>query len=125
MRTKIKVNKFAKIESADVYLDEFLLFVGDNNSGKTLLMELIYGIVELIRKWKADYSNVKIVETEYVKYIRFAKEWYKDVESKINLYLKENKEKFLVDNFNNDSLNASTEPLESALNTRFNSFKFS
>ena len=31
----------------------------------------------------------------------------------------------LVDNFNNDSLNASTEPLESALNTRFNSFKFS
>lgn len=101
MRTKIKVNKFAKIESADVYLDEFLLFVGDNNSGKTLLMELIYGIVELIRKWKADYSNVKIVETEYVKYIRFAKEWYKDVESKINLYLKENKEKFLVDNFNN------------------------
>ena len=74
MRTKIKVNKFAKIESADVYLDEFLLFVGDNNSGKTLLMELIYGIVELIRKWKADYSNVKIVETEYVKYIRFAKE---------------------------------------------------
>ena len=101
MRTKIKVNKFAKIESADVYLDEFLLFVGDNSSGKTLLMELIYGIVELIRKWKADYSNVKIVETEYVKYIRFAKEWYKDVESKINLYLKENKEKFLVDNFNN------------------------
>lgn len=101
MRTKIKVNKFAKIESADVYLDEFLLFVGDNNSGKTLLMELIYGIVELIRKWKADYSNVKIVETEYVRYIRFAKEWYKDVESKINLYLKENKEKFLVDNFNN------------------------
>lgn len=101
MRTKIKVNKFAKIESADVYLDEFLLFVGDNNSGKTLLMELIYGIVELIRKWKADYCNVKIVETEYVKYIRFAKEWYKDVESKINLYLKENKEKFLVDNFNN------------------------
>jgi len=101
LRTKIKVNKFAKIESADVYLDEFLLFVGDNNSGKTLLMELIYGIVELIRKWKADYSNVKIVETEYVKYIRFAKEWYKDVESKINLYLKENKEKFLVDNFNN------------------------
>ena len=94
MRTKIKVNKFAKIESADVYLDEFLLFVGDNNSGKTLLMELIYGIVELIRKWKADYSNVKIVETEYVKYIRFAKEWYKDVESKINLYLKENKDFF-------------------------------
>lgn len=99
MRTKIEVNEFAKIERADVYLDDFLLFVGDNNSGKTLLMELIYGIVDLIQKWKADYSNVKMTETEYVKYIRFDQEWYKEVENKINLYLKENKYKFIIDNF--------------------------
>ena len=64
MRTKIEVNKFARIENATIYLDEFLLFVGDNNSGKTLLMELLYAIVELIQKWKADYSNVKMTETE-------------------------------------------------------------
>lgn len=99
MRTKIEVNKFAKIERADVYLDDFLLFVGDNNSGKTLLMELIYGIVDLIQKWKADYSNVKMTENEYVEYIRFDQEWYKVVENKINLYLKENKDKFVIDNF--------------------------
>lgn len=99
MRTKIEVNKFARIENATIYLDEFLLFVGDNNSGKTLLMELLYAIVELIQKWKADYSNVKMTETEYVKYIRFDQNWYKDVENKINSYLEENKDKFIIDNF--------------------------
>lgn len=107
MRTKIKVKNFAKIEKGTIYLDDFLLFVGDNNSGKTLLMELLYAIVELIRKWKADCSNVKMTETEYVKYIRFDQNWYKEVEKKINLYLKENKEKFVLDNFK------SSIPLES------------
>ena len=101
MRTKIIVNNFAKIESGTVYLDDFLLFVGDNNSGKTLLMELMYSIVELMRKWEADCSNVKMTETEYVKYIRFDQEWYKDIEKRINSYLKENKEKFIIDNFKN------------------------
>ena len=99
MRTRIEVSKFAKIEKADIYLDELLLFVGDNNSGKTLLMELIYGIVDLIQKWSADCDNVKRTETEYVKYIRFDQEWYKSVENKINLYLENNKDKFIIDNF--------------------------
>ena len=44
------MNKFAKIDNASIYLDEFLLFVGDNNSGKTLLMELLYGVVDLSGK---------------------------------------------------------------------------
>ena len=99
MRTKIKVKEFARIESGIVYLDDFLLFVGDNNSGKTLLMELIYGIVELMRSWKADWNNVKMTEREDVKFVRFDQEWYKDVEDKINLYLKENKENFIIENF--------------------------
>lgn len=99
MRTKIEVSKFAKIDRASVYLDDFLLFVGDNNSGKTLLMELIYGIVELIQVWTADYSNVKMTQRDYVRYIRFDQEWYKDIENKINLYLKENKDEFIKDNF--------------------------
>ena len=99
MRTKIKVKEFARIESGIVYLDDFLLFVGDNNSGKTLLMELIYGIVELMRRWKADWNNVKMTERENVKFVRFDQEWYKDVEDKINLYLKENKENFIIENF--------------------------
>ena len=31
MRTKIKVQNFAKIEYAEIYVDDFVLFVGDNN----------------------------------------------------------------------------------------------
>lgn len=34
MRTKIEVKEFAKIDSASVYLDEFLLFVGDNKKSE-------------------------------------------------------------------------------------------
>lgn len=101
MRTKIEVNNFAKIESASIYLDDLLLFVGDNNSGKTLLMELIYGIVNLICKWEADFSTARITETENVRYIRFDKEWYNNVENKINTYLQNQKEEFIVDIFSN------------------------
>ena len=93
------MNKFAKIDNASIYLDEFLLFVGDNNSGKTLLMELLYGVVDLIKKWKAECTNVKRTEREDIKYIRFDQEWYKDVENKINIYLKENKDEFIINNF--------------------------
>ena len=45
MRVKLEVRNFAKIEFEEIYLDDFVLFVGDNNSGKTLTMELIYGVV--------------------------------------------------------------------------------
>lgn len=99
LRTKIKVQNFAKIEHAEIYLDDLVLFVGDNNSGKTLLMELIYGIIQFIQNWKADCSVVKMMEAEYVKYIRFDQKWYLDVENKINSYLKEHKNQFVVDTF--------------------------
>lgn len=112
MRIKIEIEHLAKVESATIYLDDFLLFVGDNNSGKTLLMELIYGIVNLIGKWEADCSRARITERENVRYIRFDEEWYKTVENEINSYLQSNKEKFVLKNF------SSLIPLES-VNIRF------
>ena len=99
MRVKIEVNQFAKIDEATVYLEEFLLFVGDNNSGKTLLMELIYGIVKLIREWDADSSKAKTIERPGMKQYSFAREWFKDTENKINLNLQDYKEKFILDIF--------------------------
>ena len=112
MRIKIEVNHLAKVESATIYLDEFLLFVGDNNSGKTLLMELIYGIVNLICKWEADCSKARISERENVRYIRFDEKWYGAVENEINVYLQNNKEKFILNSF------SSLIPLES-VNIKF------
>ncbi len=101
MRIKVEVNQLAKVESATIYLDEFLLFVGDNNSGKTLLMELIYGIVNLICQWKVDCGKARISERENVRYIRFDEGWYESVEDEINLYLQNNKEEFILTSFSN------------------------
>ena len=99
LRVKVEVNQFAKIDEAAVYLDEFLLFVGDNNSGKTLLMELIYGIVKLICEWDADSSKAKMTERLGMKQYGFAQEWFKDTEDRINLYLHDYKEKFIMETF--------------------------
>ena len=40
------VKNFAKIESAKVNIDNYTLLVGQNNSGKTFLMQLIQGVSE-------------------------------------------------------------------------------
>lgn len=42
------VKNFAKIESAKVNIDNYTLLVGQNNSGKTFLMQLIQGVSEKI-----------------------------------------------------------------------------
>lgn len=41
------VRKFAKIESASVKISPLICFVGDNNSGKSYLMSLLWGILAL------------------------------------------------------------------------------
>lgn len=46
---KLNVENFGKIKSASVELNGYSIFVGDNNSGKTYLMQLIYGVVESLR----------------------------------------------------------------------------
>ena len=101
MRVKVEVKNLAKVETAAIYLDDLVLFVGDNNSGKTLLMELIYGIVNLLCKWEADFRGAKITEREEIRYVRFDEEWCKDVENRINTYLQSQKERFVMENFSN------------------------
>ena len=46
---KLNVENFGKIKSASVNLDGYSIFVGDNNSGKTYLMQLIYGVFDAVR----------------------------------------------------------------------------
>lgn len=101
MRTKIEISKLAKIVSASIYLDDFLLFVGDNNSGKTLLMELLYGIIDLVSKWKNNCNKARITEQDNVKYIQFANDWFRNVEDELNRYLHINKEQFVLNSFFN------------------------
>lgn len=46
MQIWLGVKDFAKIEDAKVHLGEYVLFVGQNNCGKTFLMQLIQGVLE-------------------------------------------------------------------------------
>lgn len=48
MRLYFCVKNFAKIEEARVNINNFTVFIGSNNSGKTKLMELIYGVLHRI-----------------------------------------------------------------------------
>lgn len=99
MGIRVDVRKFAKIERASVKTGDFSLFVGDNNSGKTLMMELIYGIINRISDWKAEIGCAKITEMEDITYIRFSREWFAEIESSINSYLRDDKRRFLLECF--------------------------
>lgn len=44
---KISIKDFGKISSADIDLSKFTVFLGDNNSGKSYLMSLIYGLLNI------------------------------------------------------------------------------
>lgn len=47
---KLIVENFGKIESAEIDMNKMMLFVGDNNSGKSYLASLIYGLYGLMSK---------------------------------------------------------------------------
>ncbi len=96
---RVDVRKFAKIEEASIKTEDFTLFVGDNNSGKTLMMELMYGIVNTISNWNAEVGCAKITEMEDITYIRFSAEWFAEIESSVNSYLRDNKRSFLLECF--------------------------
>jgi len=45
MKIIFSVEKFGKIKEANIDISNYTVFVGDNNTGKTMLMQLIYGIL--------------------------------------------------------------------------------
>ncbi len=47
MGWKLRVSGYGKIESAEIEMAPLTLFVGDNNSGKSYLMSLLWGIRNL------------------------------------------------------------------------------
>ena len=53
---RLVLEKFGKIEKADIEISPFTLFIGDNNSGKSYLMSMIYGIMQI----KLDINDYSI-----------------------------------------------------------------
>lgn len=60
MKVFVYVKKFGKIKEAKIDISDFTVFVGDNNSGKTYMMQLIYGILNSIEHVKEFKSNFLI-----------------------------------------------------------------
>lgn len=48
-RWTLHVKNFGKVKEADIEISPLMLFVGDNNSGKSYLMSLLWGILTVGR----------------------------------------------------------------------------
>lgn len=93
------IKNFGKVESADISLSNLVVLVGNNNSGKTMVMQLIYGIRKEL--WNFPVSAIRAKESELngQRLIRCDKDWFGEVELQINKYLDENKSLIIGDIF--------------------------
>ncbi|MEI0490368.1 AAA family ATPase [Brachyspira pulli] len=109
------VKNFAKIKEAKIELSPFTLFIGDNNSGKSYLMTLVYGlirymstIINIIFKNEKDiekleeYKKVKSIIESYINNLDSNKEVelpFEEVEIFIKLF------NLLLNKYSNEVIN--------------------
>lgn len=114
-RWTVHVRNFGKIEEASVEVAPLTLLVGDNNSGKSYMMTLIYGLLTMdffFGDYKIDenstaYKNCRKVVEEMIageKNIEYCMtaDKVKNFEKLINEILEKNKGKFLRELFNKE-----------------------
>ncbi len=95
----ILIKNFGKVEAADIALNELVVFVGNNNSGKTMVMQLIYGIWEELRYFPVTISGAKKSDLNGQSLIRCDQDWFKEIEVQINEYLASHKSHITEDIF--------------------------
>ena len=113
---KLIVEDFGKIKSAEIEVAPLTLFVGDNNSGKSYLLSLIWGIKNLGIETFLNYSQIEKKElidwmTEKITTVmttgscKFSLETVEDMfEEVLNDQLKKEKEEFVKRIFNSDKV---------------------
>ena len=97
MEIYINVKNFGKIKEARVNIGNFTVFVGNNNSGKTQLMELIYAI---IKSASERFPRVALPQIEHIDGYHVGKEQIQELNLWINDYLKENITNIIEKTFN-------------------------
>lgn len=80
--SKLIIKNFGKIKEAEIELSNFILFIGDNNSGKSYLMTLIYGLM----KYSKSIADIMFQNKEFI----YSLEEYKRIQSIIDKYIKIN-----------------------------------
>lgn len=96
MEIYINVKNFGKIKEARVNIGNFTVFVGNNNSGKTQLMELIYGII----KFASERSpRVTLQNMEHIDGYHVGEEEIRELNEWLNECLRKNKENIVENTF--------------------------
>lgn len=118
MSYQVNVEKFGKIEKAKVEVSPLTFFVGDNNSGKSYLLTLLWGLKsdKMVRVLtrnieKIDKKYYQHVYDKIKKFLREAKQTYEEIsfeisefEALINQLLLENRNMFVRKLFNSESM---------------------
>lgn len=95
MKVIVGVSNFGKIKKAEINISNFTIFVGNNNSGKTYMMQLIYGVLSELGAFKPKMVAMGI---EHGKTYAL-KEEIEELEKQINSFLKKNKDKIVEHTF--------------------------
>lgn len=66
-RWTLHVENFARIESADIEISPLMCFIGDNNSGKSYVMALLWGIIANGHMFYYDQRKSCVDSSEYAK----------------------------------------------------------
>lgn len=104
----VGVENFGKISSAKINVGDYTVFVGNNNSGKTYIMQLIYGVLEKIPMIdinldeEVSHNIRKNNENSVVSYLNIDKNIMKLLEQKYNDYFEKNKEELIREIFHDD-----------------------
>lgn len=78
MYWRLKVSEYGKIGYADIEVAPLILFVGDNNSGKSYLMSLLWGI----QNFGIMQLMVKDTAEQWIEEERILADWIRDYMSK-------------------------------------------
>lgn len=122
----IHIRNFGKIEKADIDLSDFVVFVGENNSGKSYVMQLIYGLFSLIYDSRflsdlADDIEDLIPELKDDKDVCFDSEltvksdnvnFFERLQDIINDHIDHNKQRIIENTFHTSDLSIDTLRIE-------------
>lgn len=128
----IHIRNFGKIESADIDFANLTIFVGENNSGKTYIMQLIYGLINFFStkefndflgnfKWKYNSeeiireileSNDEDISKNILEIKADDRNFYNNFQNALNDFISRNKEKIVEKTFNTRNLSIGSLSIE-------------
>ena len=101
MQVYLYVKNFGKIKEAEINISNYSIFVGNNNSGKTYMMQLIYGVMKHIRVSEDEYELLDVILDPLLTSGKVTIDGNNILvlENSVNQYLANHKEKIVYDIF--------------------------